>query len=283
MWIAHVLHANERKGKTKQRRREDYLEWRGMLVVVCSGLRWRRLWLDPVALLFFFFFPVQRCQSLHLLLLLFFMFSFSRFSPLYLLSIPLFVFFFYLSFPLFFFSLSVFFFLLSISRPFFLFYATSFLLFSVFRPFLSSSSFSLFCSFSSLILFFPFALFPCIYRKNRGERGRGSHCAAAPPPPEGNLSSLFSNTWKALGNWGSFVGLFLTEKMVENRGRRGPTMPQNSTVSGFFFNEKWMKRRYFGQNVSFHLKEKGSKNVSKSKSVFNLWFVQSSPQLQFWF
>jgi len=178
--------------KEKGRRsREDYLEWRGVLVVVCSGLRrWRR-WLDPMALLFFFFFPVQRCQSLHLLLLLFFLFSFSRFFPLYLLSIPLFVFFS--------FSLSFLFFCFRSPDLFLFFSAPSFLLFSLFRPFLSSSSlFSLFCSFSSLF-FFSFALFPCIYRKNSGERGRGGHCAAAPPPPEGNLSSLFSNTWKALG------------------------------------------------------------------------------------
>jgi len=113
MWIAHVLHVNERNGKTGQRRREDYLEWRGVFVVICGGLRWRRWWLDPVALLFFFFFPVQKCQSLCLLLLFFLLFSFFWFSPLYLCSSPLF----FLSIPLFcflyfFLSLSVFFFFL---------------------------------------------------------------------------------------------------------------------------------------------------------------------------
>jgi hypothetical protein len=36
----------------------------------------------------------------------------------------------------------------------------------------------------------------------------------------------------------------------------------------------WTKR-------AFHLKGKGSKILSKSKSVFNLKFVQSSPKLQF--
>jgi hypothetical protein len=31
-----------------------------------------------------------------------------------------------------------------------------------------------------------------------------------------------------------------------------------------------MKWRRFGQNAPFHLKEKGGKNMPKSKSVFNL-------------
>jgi hypothetical protein len=56
---------------------------------------------------------------------------------------------------------------------------------------------------------------------------------------------------------------------------------QNKTILGFFFNEQWIKRRHFGQNTPFHFKEKGSKNMSKSKSVFNLKFIQSSPKLQF--
>jgi hypothetical protein len=101
----------------------------------------------------------------------------------------------------FFFFLSQFsFFLLSISRPFsFLFCSFLFALFGI-----QTFSLFFFFIFSFLFFFFPlfffsFALFPCIYRKNNGERGRGGHCAAAPPPPEGNLSSLFSNTWKALG------------------------------------------------------------------------------------
>jgi hypothetical protein len=41
---------------------------------------------------------------------------------------------------------------------------------------------------------------------------------------------------------------------------------------------KWHR---FGQNASFHLKGKGGKNMFTL--VLNLWFVQSSPQLQFWF
>jgi hypothetical protein len=31
-----------------------------------------------------------------------------------------------------------------------------------------------------------------------------------------------------------------------------------------FFNEQCMKRRRFGQNTSFHLKEKGGKNLCQS-------------------
>jgi len=109
-----------KKWEDGARRREDYLEWRDVFVVVCDGLRWRRRWL---ALLFFFFFPVQRCQSLRLLLLFFFLFSFSWFSPLYLCSSPLF----FLSIPLFFFFLS--------SSVFF-----SLSLFSFFLSFCSSSA-----------------------------------------------------------------------------------------------------------------------------------------------
>ena len=41
-WIAHVLHANERKQKTKQGRREDYPAVLAVVVVICSG--WRRWW-----------------------------------------------------------------------------------------------------------------------------------------------------------------------------------------------------------------------------------------------
>jgi hypothetical protein len=44
-----------------------------------------------------------------------------------------------------------------------------------------------------------------------------------------------------------------------------------------------MKGHRFGQNASFHLKGKGSKNMSEFTLVLNLWFVQSSPKLQFWF
>jgi len=90
-----------------------------VFVVICGGLRWRRWWLDPVALLFFFFFPVQKCQSLCLLLLFFLLFSFFWFSPLYLCSSPLF----FLSIPLFCFL--------------YFFLSLCFLLFSIFLFFLS--------------------------------------------------------------------------------------------------------------------------------------------------
>jgi len=66
-----------------------------------------------------------------------------------------------------------------------------------------------------------------------------------------------------------------------SRGRRRPTMPFKTAPFGSFFNEQWMKRHHFGQNMSFHLKGKGGKILSKSKSIFNLKFIQSSPKLQF--
>jgi len=59
-----------------------------------------------------------------------------------------------------------------------------------------------------------------------------------------------------------------------SRGRRKATVPfKNGTILGFsfFFNEQCMKRRCFGQNVPFHLKEKGGKtNVSEFTLVINL-------------
>jgi hypothetical protein len=39
----------------------------------------------------------------------------------------------------------------------------------------------------------------------------------------------------------------------------------------------------FEQNTLFHLKEKRRQNVLIFESVIHFWFVQSSPQLQFWF
>jgi hypothetical protein len=38
----------------------------------------------------------------------------------------------------------------------------------------------------------------------------------------------------------------------------------------FFFHEQCMKGRRFGQNASFHLKGKGSKNMSEFTLVLNL-------------
>jgi hypothetical protein len=37
-----------------------------------------------------------------------------------------------------------------------------------------------------------------------------------------------------------------------------------------FLLKQWMKRRRFTQNAPFHLKENGTKNMSKTKSVLNL-------------
>jgi hypothetical protein len=71
-----------------------------------------------------------------------------------------------------------------------------------------------------------------------------------------------------------------------SRGRRRLTVPFKTTPFRsllFFFREQCMKRCCFGQNTSFHLKGKCGKKMSKFTLVLNLWFVQSSPQLQFWF
>jgi len=51
----------------------------------------------------------------------------------------------------------------------------------------------------------------------------------------------------------------------------------------FYRQKQCTKRRYFGQNAPFHLNKNGAKLMLKYKSVLNLWFVQSSPELQFWF
>jgi len=105
-WIAHVLHANERKGKTQQRTREDYLEWRGVLVVVCGGLRWRRRWrccfsssspcrgANPCVLSFSFsfYFPFLSCPLSVFSLFLYF---FSFFPPLVFFLSLCFLFFIY--------------------------------------------------------------------------------------------------------------------------------------------------------------------------------------------
>jgi hypothetical protein len=88
---------------------------------------------------------------------------------------------------------------------------------------------------------------------------------------------------------GVFVGVFLglseKKKEVKSRGTKASSSPasrvqgkkkthsaiQNDTVWGFsllfFF---FLKRHRFTQNMSFHLKENGAKNMSKSKSILNL-------------
>jgi hypothetical protein len=89
---------------------------------------------------------------------------------------------------------------------------------------------------------------------------------------------------------GVFVGVFLglsekKKKEVKSRGTKASSSPasrvqgkkkthsaiQNDIVWGFsllfFF---FLKRHRFTQNMSFHLKENGAKNMSKSKSILNL-------------
>ena len=73
--------------------------------------------------------------------------------------------------------------------------------FSVFFSLSFSFLFSLLCyvffSFFSFglppffLVFLFFGALPCIYRKNRGERGRGGHCAAAPKTARRACSLLF--------------------------------------------------------------------------------------------
>jgi len=146
------------------------------------------------------------------------------------------------------------------------------------------------------------ALFPCIYRKNRGERGRGGPCAASPKTARGARPLCFfhavvghGSELRQVGAFGRRLFEFFQRKGERkagekksssspsraSRGRRRPTMPFKTAPFGSFFNEQWMKRHHFGQNASFHLKGKGGKILSKSKSIFNLKFIQSSPKLQF--
>jgi hypothetical protein len=93
-----------------------------------------------------------------------------------------------------------------------------------------------------------------------------------------------SNTWKAFGQVGvlgrRLFELFRGRKVGENSGEQKLSSPVFCTSKG---RKQYMKRRRFGQNVSFNLNENNAKLMSKSKSVFNLYFVQSSPQLQFEF
>ena len=67
--------------------------------------------------------------------------------------------------------------------------------FSVFFSLSFSFLFSLLCYvfFPSFLSVLPpfFGALPCIYRKNRGVRGRGGHCAAAPKTARGARSLLF--------------------------------------------------------------------------------------------
>ena len=205
-------------------------------------------------------FPIPLCFLFFSLLFFFFLslvfFSFSSLGSL--LSIPimllssfsLFLFVFFSLLPLYSFSSSFVFSFLSFFWFFFLFTVSSFFLslFSFFR--------SLFCS-----------LFPCIHRKNKGERGRGGHCAAAPKATRGARSLLFSpprGRPRVRGYTSGFiVDVFLMlfgergrEKSVKKRSSSSPASHiqgkkkthcavQNGTIRVFFFREKCMKRRRF--------------------------------------
>ena len=110
-------------------------------------------------------------------------------------------------------------------------------------------------------------------------------CAATPPPPLQHVESVFGQV--------GLVGVFLRGSRClfkerdggdrgrknlllplprASKGRRRPTVPtkQHCFDPFFFFREQCMKRRRFRQNVSFHLKGKGGKNVSDFTLVLNL-------------
>ena len=94
--------------------------------------------------------------------------------------------------------------------------------FSVLSPFslyslLSFPLSSLFCFFSPLL--FSRAL-PCIYRKNRGERGRGRPLCNHPKNCPRNTSPPSSPTRGKLRASGVGQRLFKRELAVENRGRK---------------------------------------------------------------
>ena len=98
------------------------------------------------------------------------------------------------------------------------------------------------------------SLFPCFYRKNSGERGRGGHCAVAPKTIRGAHSLLFlppRGRPRIRGYTSGFmVGVFLmlfrergTEKSIKklllplprtSRGRRRPTVPFKTAPFGYF-------------------------------------------------
>ena len=169
-------------------------------------------------------------------------------------------------------------------------------------------SFGLLPLFSALALFYSLSFFPhflsalsspVFIGKKTGERDWGGAVCCHPPPPLQHMESVFGQV--------GLVGVFLRGSRClfeerdggdrgrknlllplshASRGRRRPTVPTKQHRFDpfcFFFREQCMKWRRFGQNVLFHLKGKGGKNVSDFTLVLNLWFVQSNPKLQFWF
>jgi hypothetical protein len=64
----------------------------------------------------------------------------------------------------------------------------------------------------------------------------------------------------------NFLPLFL----CTSRGRRKSVVPFKMTLFWAFFYEQWMKQRCFGQNASFHLKEKDGKNLCQSPNLSSI-------------
>ena len=195
--------------------------------------------------------------------------------------------------PLFFpFPFSLFF------SSFFLFGSSFFLFFFPVLSPLPSALSLLFSSVLSLLFFQPLfsRALPCIYRKNRGERGRGRPLCSRPKNCPRNTSPPSSPTRGKLRASGVGRRLFKRELAVENigrknlfppllrasRGKRKVTVPFKTAPfwSLVFFLTVHETTPFLTKHaVSF--KRKGRQNVSESKLVFNLYFVQSSPQLQF--
>ena len=163
--------------------------------------------------------------------------------------------------------------------------------------FFSSCSFFSFFSLGSLLsipLFF-LPLFSCasplFIGKNRGERGRGGHYAAAPPTrgkfwaSRGPWSASFWTKRRKKGSENTRERSFLPLFLCTSRGRRKSAVLFKTTPFwDFFFYEQCMKRRpFFTKHAISFKRKRRQKNMSEYKSVLNLWFVQSSPQLQFWF
>ena len=105
--------------------------------------------------------------------------------------------------------------------------------------FFRSSAPSLFCSAALPPLFFFFALFPCIYGKNRGERRKGSHYAAAPNRPRGTSPPFFHHV---PSKWGCCVGVFLRFK----REREGEEKKQGRKSSSSHASRIQRKKKKYG-------------------------------------
>jgi len=172
-------------------------------------------------------------------------------------------------------------------------------LFSTLTLFSFLSVFFSLCPPPSLSYLVFFLLLPCFYRQKQGRDMAGWPLCCLPsttPPTRGKF--LFGK-WGWSASFWKGVDVFLKGEMTVTEEEKSSSSPA-SRVQGkkkthsavktapfrsllFFFREQCMKRRRFGQHALFHLKGKGGKNMSEFTLVLNLWFVQSSPKLQFWF